>query len=134
MTTETAQSWVPEDNLANRLVLVRRALKMTQREAADAAGLTFGEWQSLEDGRAARGLDVKVARISAALRVDRDWLMWGGPLTNAGGPPPGIRAAGGGTYFVAPAEGLEPSTCRLTALPTVPVEGDVDPECYPAAA
>jgi transcriptional regulator with XRE-family HTH domain len=84
MSTQTDHGWVPEDTLANRLVLVRRSLGMTQRVAAEKCGLTFGEWQSLEEGRAARGLDVKVARISSALGVDRDWLIWGGPL--GGGP------------------------------------------------
>jgi transcriptional regulator with XRE-family HTH domain len=77
MTTQPAHGWVPEDNLATRLVLVRRQLGLTQRQAAERTGLTFGEWQSMEDGRQARGIDQKVARISLALGVDRDWLMWG---------------------------------------------------------
>lgn len=84
MSAQQDHGWVPEDTLANRLVLVRRSLGMTQRAAAEKCGLTFGEWQSLEEGRQARGLDVKVARISRALGVNRDWLIWGGPL--GGGP------------------------------------------------
>jgi hypothetical protein len=41
--------------------------------------------------------------------------------TQNSGPPPGIRATGGGMRFVdywgAPALGLEPRTCRLTLAP-----------------
>ena len=76
--------WVPDatvtyptDTLASRLVLARRHLGLSQRTAAARCGLTFGEWQSLEDGRQARGLDHKVAAISHGLGVDRDWLLWG---------------------------------------------------------
>lgn len=83
MTTETSHGWVPEDTLAHRLVLVRRQLGITQRVAAERCGLTFGEWQGIEDGRQVRSLDVKVAAISKALGVDRDWLIWGGPLAQA---------------------------------------------------
>jgi hypothetical protein len=83
MTAETSHGWVPEDTLAHRLVLVRRHLGITQRVAAERCGLTFGEWQGIEDGRAVRSLDVKVSAISAALGVDRDWLIWGGPLAAA---------------------------------------------------
>lgn len=86
MTTMTS-SWVPGDSLALRLVLVRHALGVSQREAAARCGLTFGEWQSIEAGRKARGLDEKVAKISDSLGVDRMWLMWGGPLGT--GPYPG---------------------------------------------
>lgn len=86
MTAQNADAWVPEDSLANRLLLVRRALGLSQRAAAEQAGITFGEWQSLEDGRAARDVGRKVAAISNTFRVDRDWLMWGGTLAE---PTPG---------------------------------------------
>lgn len=78
---------IPVDTLAARLVLVRRQLGLTQREAAERCGLTFGEWQSMEDGRQARGLNSKIQRIALGLRVNRNWLMWGGPLT----PPEDIN-------------------------------------------
>ena len=80
MTNQSTGAWIPSDTLAARIVLVRRELGISQREAATRCGLTYGEWQSMEDGRAARDLPAKVARISLALDVDRDWLMWGGPL------------------------------------------------------
>lgn len=87
MTVQETGSWRPTDSLANRLYLVRREKRLSQRAAADLCGITFGEWQSIEDGRSARGLDEKVLAIARNLDVDRDWLMWGGPLNSSGGPP-----------------------------------------------
>lgn len=83
MSTTQTHGWVPDDNLASRLILVRRQLGLTQRAAAERCGLTFGEWQGLENGLQARGIPSKVARISEALGVDRDWLLWGGALREA---------------------------------------------------
>lgn len=79
-TRETRPAWVPADTLPARLILMRHELGLSQREAAQACGITFGEWQSMESGRQARALDQKVAKIAAALGVSREWLMWGGPL------------------------------------------------------
>lgn len=73
-----------------RVFLLRHEMNLTQRDAAEKAGLTFGEWQGLEDGRDSRRVDVKVAKIALAFGYDRDWLMWGGPLdpgqADGGGP------------------------------------------------
>ena len=84
MDSMPTERWVPDatvtyatDTLAARLVLTRRHLGLSQRAAALRCGLTFGEWQSLEDGRCARGLDRKVTAISQGLGVDRDWIIWG---------------------------------------------------------
>lgn len=43
-------------------------------------GITYGEWQSMENGRDARGLPAKLKKISAVTGYDLDWLLWGGPL------------------------------------------------------
>ena len=80
MTNHMTGAWIPGDTLAARVVLVRRELGISQREAATQSGLTYGEWQSMEDGRSPRDLPAKIARIALAFDVDRDWLMWGGPL------------------------------------------------------
>jgi hypothetical protein len=91
MSTQTdVQPWRPADTLAMRLLVMRHDLKISQREAALRSGLSFGEWQSMENGAAARGIDRKVAAIAAAFGVDRDWLMWGGAL----GSGPGGRVTG----------------------------------------
>lgn len=113
MSTAPTHGWIPEDTLAARLVLVRRHLGLTQRQAAETSGLTFGEWQSMEDGRQPRGLDVKVARISLALGVARDWLMWGGPLT----PPHGVELGAAATK--SQARGANPANRLLVRRPVV---------------
>lgn len=77
MTAQPEAGWIPEDTLADRLFRVRRKLGLSQREAATMTGVPYGSWQSMEDGRQARALDVKVTQISEALGVDRNWLMWG---------------------------------------------------------
>lgn len=92
MSTQPTEKWIPADTLAVRVLLVRTALGLSQREAAARSGITFGSWQSMEDGRSPRDLQAKVARISVAFGADRDWLMWGGPLaqpSDDGGP--GVR-------------------------------------------
>ncbi len=106
--TEQQAPWRPSDTLANRLLLVRTEYGLSQREAAERCGIPFGSWQGMEKGRQSRGLDVKVARISLALGVDRDWLMWGGALHTQNDPHPG--GPGGGQV---PPVGLEPTTCGL---------------------
>lgn len=88
MSTQTEfTAWRPQDTLAARLFLMRRELGLSQRAAALRAGITFGEWQSMENGADARGVDKKVAKIAAAFDVDRDWLIWGGPLADPSGGP-----------------------------------------------
>jgi transcriptional regulator with XRE-family HTH domain len=74
---------VPADTLAHRLQLLRDELGWSQRRAAQECGLGFGEWQSMENGARARGLDEKVARIAGRTGYDPVWLMWGGPLHRA---------------------------------------------------
>jgi hypothetical protein len=92
MSTQTAeQAWRPADSLAARLVVMRHELKISQREAALRSGLSFGEWQSMENGAQARAIDRKVAAIAAAFNLDRDWLMWGGALSDPSGAAPTDR-------------------------------------------
>ncbi|OZE98180.1 helix-turn-helix domain-containing protein [Rhodococcoides fascians] len=82
MTTaaERVSGWRPTDTLENRLRLVRAEKKLSQRAAAELIGISAREWQSMEEGRAARRVDLKVAKIAEAMGVDREWLMWGGNL------------------------------------------------------
>jgi transcriptional regulator with XRE-family HTH domain len=78
-----AAAFIPTDSLANRLVLVRRELGLSQREAAQRCGVGFGSWQSWENGSAPRNAIRDLVRVVQALNVDRDWLMFGGPLRAA---------------------------------------------------
>jgi transcriptional regulator with XRE-family HTH domain len=71
---------IPTDSLANRLVLIRRELGLSQREAAQRCGVGFGSWQSWENGSAPRNALRDLVRVAQGLDVDREWLMFGGPL------------------------------------------------------
>lgn len=77
---EGAEPITPEDSFALRLVIIRHAFELTQAEAALRCGLDDGSWSNWERGTKPRGMDRIVEKISDALRIDRDWLMWGGPL------------------------------------------------------
>lgn len=92
--TEARPPWRPADSLGNRLVLIRRELNLTQRSAAMQTGVTFGTWQGMEDGRSPHRLDEVVAKISASLGVDRDWLMWGSGAAGTSYPPTTERSSG----------------------------------------
>lgn len=101
--------WIPRNTLAARLVLLRREMGWTQREAALATGVPFGSWQSMEDGRSARGLDAKVAAIVRATECNRDWLMWGEgtppdglPRLDSNQKPPGFWSIGPGGGVLRP--------------------------------
>ena len=78
--TDTSSQWRPVDSLANRLTLVRSELGISQREAAQRAGITARVWQNAEDGRTIRSERAVLAAIALAFNLDRDWLTWGGPL------------------------------------------------------
>jgi len=69
------------DTLAARVVLLRHEMGWTQRIAAETTGVPLGVWQGMEAGRETRGIDRQIASIVEATGYDRDWLMWGGPLS-----------------------------------------------------
>lgn len=75
---------IPADTFAARLRLARmHAADITIRDAADMCGLNYGSWSNWERGAAPRNLIEIVETISAKLSVDRDWLLFGGPLAGA---------------------------------------------------
>lgn len=100
-------AFVPTDSLANRLVLIRRELGLSQREAAARCGVGFGSWQSWENGSAPRNALRDLVRVAQALDVEREWLMFGGPLR---------------------AETVEPAPVKLTAVPSPPIPGNLEDE------
>jgi len=77
MHPEHGSNWTPDDTFGSRLLLVRRALQLTTEEAAAACGLVSPTWNTWENGSTPRKLNDVVEKISQALGVDRDWLMWG---------------------------------------------------------
>ena len=80
MSNPVKSPWRPEDTIANRFRLVRAPLGISQRELGEKVGVPAHQIQSIEDGKAGRHIDQKVAKIAKVLGVDREWLMFGGSL------------------------------------------------------
>lgn len=73
-------TWRPADTFGNRLTLVRREKGLTVEQAARRAGVPHPTWSTWEHGSLPRNMALVVAKIAAGLEVDREWLMFGGPL------------------------------------------------------
>ncbi|HET8684145.1 MAG TPA: helix-turn-helix transcriptional regulator [Micromonosporaceae bacterium] len=85
MTTTTGEGSrtgaVPGDSFAHRLMLVRaHAGYLTVKDAAERCGLNYGSWSNWERGAKPRDLVETVDAIAASLGIDRNWLLFGGPL------------------------------------------------------
>ncbi len=75
---------IPSDTFGHRLMLARAdSGNLTIQEAAEKCGLLSQSWSNWERGRIPRDiLDVAEA-VAEGLSVDRDWLLFGGPLAKA---------------------------------------------------
>lgn len=71
---------IPADTFAVRLLLARHLAGMGIKEAAEAAGLHYATWSTWEAGRRPRDLVDVCQRVAAALDIDFNWLLLGGPL------------------------------------------------------
>lgn len=89
---------IPADTFSNRLILARvHAGWLTVKDAAERCGLNYGSWSNWERGARPRDLLDVVGKISEGLRIDEEWLLFGGPLLSARGRPakrPGEDTAG----------------------------------------
>lgn len=102
MAQRARQGWVPdtkrvvvfpEGTFGERLRLIRVATpldtheQMSQREAAEKAGIGFESWNKWERGlHTPSNMADAVAKISAAFGVDPGWLMWGPSPPRPGRP------------------------------------------------
>lgn len=93
---------VPEDSLANRLMLARAmAGHLSIREAALRCGLGRGAWTNWEHGRSEPKVS-ELQRIAEQLRVKFDWLAGGGPLAHPDGPGGGMGSTGDKRRYFSP--------------------------------
>lgn len=86
---------IPADTFAHRLLLVRAQLHLTVKEASDRCGLNYGSWSKWERGALPRDKVEIADAIAEGLSIDRDWLLFGGPLTK---PTPTRRSRTRMTY------------------------------------
>ena len=82
------EAWRPQDSLANRIILLRHNLDLSQEEFCAQTGITKGVLQGMESGRAPRKEAATLARIALATGVDREWLAFGGALGTEKTPQP----------------------------------------------
>lgn len=137
----TGRGSIPVDSFGNRLMLARaHAGHISIREAADQCGIGRGAWTNWEKG--ARPVDIiEVAAVVAdKLDVDREWLLFGGPLGEVEPRPlrrlfrPTIRSVGeqpnerwavvGRTDSDEPTEPAEPPKRHVTTRPFGPLRRD----------
>lgn len=83
---KTGSGDIPADTFAARLVLARMHVGLTIQDAAARCGLLNQSWSNWERGRVPRDLLDVVEAISEGLGIDRDWLLFGGPLAKPDRP------------------------------------------------
>lgn len=78
-TNKTGRRIPRADSFGKRLTYIRVELGLTQEQAAELCDVrkpTWTYWEAHPD-RSPRDLLNVVTRISEALGIDRDWLLWG---------------------------------------------------------
>jgi transcriptional regulator with XRE-family HTH domain len=71
---------VPADTFSHRLLLARAELHLTIEQAAAKCGLLSQSWGQWERGSTPRDIVDVVEAVVEGLGIDRDWLLYGGPL------------------------------------------------------
>jgi transcriptional regulator with XRE-family HTH domain len=71
---------VPADTFSHRLLLARAEMHLTIEQAAAKCGLLSQSWGQWERGSTPRDRVDVVEAVSEGLGIDRDWLLYGGPL------------------------------------------------------
>lgn len=81
----SAEAWIPTDTFGTRLFIIRKEKRLTVEAIAKLCGIAHPTWTTWENGAKPRDIVTAIEKISAALGVDKQWLMWGGPLTDGSG-------------------------------------------------
>jgi transcriptional regulator with XRE-family HTH domain len=77
-------AWVPEDSFGMRLRILRYHLGLSVEELSERCAVRPATWGKWERGESEpRSLARVIGRIVAATGVNRDWLLWGGPLAGS---------------------------------------------------
>lgn len=110
---------IPADTFANRLILSRvHAGWLTVKEAAERCGLNYGSWSNWERGARPRDLLDVVGKVAEGLRIDEEWLLFGGPLLGAKGREVRRHAKKGRgvntTWYAGQTSGLPSGDGRVT--------------------
>lgn len=71
------------DTFALRLLAIRHEMDMTQEEIADVVGVKRAAWNTWEHGAIPQRQAEIVKRIAEATGYERDWLLYGGPLSGS---------------------------------------------------
>jgi transcriptional regulator with XRE-family HTH domain len=78
------EPWVPEDTFGMRLRILRHELGLTVEDICEQCGVrppTWGKWERGESEP--RGVIRVINTLVEVTGVDREWLLWGGPLAPA---------------------------------------------------
>jgi transcriptional regulator with XRE-family HTH domain len=83
MSTTTWIPSLPTGTFGERLRVMRLARDLSVEAAAERCDLPTATWRTWEKGAKPRDMAHVVEKIHGAMKVDRDWLMWG--ITPDGG-------------------------------------------------
>ena len=112
------EGWVPPDSFADRLIIVRRYLELTQEEAAAKAEINPKTWATWELGTKPRAMNEVVDQIARNLGVSRAYLMWG-VRTGSFPTPPLTLIPGGRVGPPEPSYSDDPDATRPPELTSV---------------
>lgn len=117
---------IPVDSFGNRLMLARaHAGHISIREAAELCDIGRGAWTNWEKGaRPADIIDIATV-VADKLGVDRDWLLFGGHLTETEGRPLRRRSRRGRHGHGGSASPNNSSTSIPRPVSSVPVTGPI---------
>ncbi len=68
---------MPKLDFGMRLLMLRRSLKMGQRQIALKCGLVPSTWATWENGASPHNMNEVAEQIESHTGVPKEWLLWG---------------------------------------------------------